>query len=114
MRSIPCEVIVPTVDARIEKRRQLTCHRIKAGDVRTFVSIARTATLREVVERGQSAMLSCDDWVTGKALAVIRLRHQAILAAIRRPQSNFLFEDRIHAQAVCVPFDFFRVMRAFD
>lgn len=82
------KVSKPSVAARIEKIRWLSCVRIQRGYVRPLVMVAVVTREGEVLKVGQSAVLRGNDMVGLMWSENVVLVYEAILATTRGPLSH--------------------------
>jgi len=80
----------------MEQSRDLARNRVNARKVRSLVPIASAAREREVVGRRLAPVLQRDDVVNLEPQTSRRLRHSAVLAAIKCPSANKLIERFSH------------------
>jgi hypothetical protein len=102
------EMSVPALPTWIEEPGNLSCERIHAAQIWSFLEIAPLATPTTVVRGIAAAMLSGDHVLDMKGCGSCRFREMAILATMARPLANELAKRPSHP----FPGGFFRKARA--
>jgi hypothetical protein len=96
-RSLPGKVFRPTVSAWMKQGHNLSAIRIKAGNVRSFVEIAKAARQRQVVRFGRTTMLASDDMLDVEACKPRSyLRQPAVFASLAGSTANEGPQGLIH------------------
>ncbi len=95
-RAVPCKVDVPSLNARIEKRSELSAARVKSSNVFPFVIIAMRAREREVSVGRFASMLLGDDVIDGERELGDVGWNLAILATVFGLRPDFPIQSFIH------------------
>ena len=99
-RTIPEEVVRPSVSARVKQPHYLTAVGIDTSDVRPFVAVAIVASEGEIVFGALSPMLTRDDVVDLKRQVVKMLRHLTVFAGSSGALPNVLLKNAVHGDEV--------------
>jgi len=88
--SVPLEVLMPKVAARVKQPGEQASRVIQAGDVGPFEAVAMRAAEREVFWTAGTPMLAGDYMIDWKREIVRRLGNLAILASVMGALANLL------------------------
>ena len=94
--TFPAEMDGPVIAARIKQSHDAPGEAVSAGQVRSFVIVAREASQREVLRLRESVMLFGDDVVDLERIRIALLRHLAVFAASACPAPNAITQQLSH------------------
>ena len=94
--TFPTEMDGPVIAARIEQSHDAPGEAVSAGQVCSFVIVAREASQREVFQLRESVMLFGDDVVDLERIRIALLRHLTVFAASACPAPNAITQQLSH------------------
>ena len=86
--ALPRKVLIPLLDARVEKRGGSTRARIGGLDPVGFVQVAAWASPGKVAQIGRAASTPRNDMLHVERCSLERLMHAAVLAPFACPRGN--------------------------